>query len=200
MTVPLWGSRSERDKGLCPRLSSDDREQLKRENQTSQRDFAQGIGFFRPGGTRPSTEIMETLIEDPRAAYGVEPICSELPIAASTYYEQKARAADPSRLPQRARRDSVLESEIQRVREENFRVYGAVLGQQRLQLLHHRLVQNGMMRSRSPWRNIDDVEYPKLEWVDWFNHKRLLEPIGDGLPAKKENAYYRRLEESTMAA
>jgi transposase InsO family protein len=48
-----------------------------------------------------------------------------LPIAPSTYYEQKARQADPSRLPERARRDSVLCEEIERVWDENRRIYGA---------------------------------------------------------------------------
>ena len=36
-----------------------------------------------------------------------------------------------------------------------------------------------MIRRRGPWRNIDDVEFATLEWVDWFNSRRLLEPIGD---------------------
>jgi putative transposase len=48
-----------------------------------------------------------------------------LPIAPSTYYEQKAREADPSRLPQRARRDAELCVDIERVYEENRRIYGA---------------------------------------------------------------------------
>ena len=57
--------------------------------------------------------------------YGVEPICAELPIAPSTYYERKAREADPRRLPARARRDRALKPEIARVWHENFCVYGA---------------------------------------------------------------------------
>jgi transposase InsO family protein len=48
-----------------------------------------------------------------------------LPIAPSTYYEQKARVADPQRLPARALREQVLRTEIQRVWEENRGVYGA---------------------------------------------------------------------------
>ncbi len=42
---------------------------------------------------------MVSFIEEYRLSYGVEPICAVLPIAPSTYYEQKARQADPSRLP-----------------------------------------------------------------------------------------------------
>jgi beta-phosphoglucomutase-like phosphatase (HAD superfamily) len=60
-----------------------------------------------------------------KAEYGVEPICKQLPIAPSTYYERKARAIDPDRLPWRAQRDQALEAEIQRVWEENFQMYGA---------------------------------------------------------------------------
>ena len=53
---------------------------------------------------------------------------------------------------------------------------------------------------RGPWRTIDDVEYATLEWVDWFNHRRLLEPIGNIPPAEFERAYYRQLEGSAKAA
>jgi len=68
---------------------------------------------------------MTSFVDEHREAYGVEPICAVLPIAPSTYYEQKARQADPSRLPERARRDAVLCEEIERVWRENRRLYGA---------------------------------------------------------------------------
>jgi len=67
-----------------------------------------------------------TFLYDHRDAYGVESICSVLPIAPSTYYEQKARQADPDRLPARAKRDRALSEEILRVWKENLEVYGAV--------------------------------------------------------------------------
>lgn len=67
---------------------------------------------------------MVSFIDAERASYGVEPICAVLPIAPSTYYEHKAREADSGRLPPRARRDTELRTEIRRVWEENFRVYG----------------------------------------------------------------------------
>jgi transposase InsO family protein len=68
---------------------------------------------------------MTSFIDDHREAYGVEPICRVLPIAPSTYYEQKAREADPSRLPPRARRDAFLIDEVERVWQDNRCVYGA---------------------------------------------------------------------------
>ena len=68
---------------------------------------------------------MVTFVDQHRGQLGVEPICAELPIAPSTYYECKAREANPERLPARHIRDAVLEVEIRRVWEENFHVYGA---------------------------------------------------------------------------
>lgn len=62
------------------------------------------------------------------------------------------------------------------------------------------LYKTEVIRRRGPWRNIDAVEYATLEWVDWFNHRRLLEPIGDIPPAELEMAYYRQVEESAEAA
>jgi transposase InsO family protein len=44
------------------------------------------------------------------------------------------------------------------------------------------------------------VEYKTLEWVDWFNHQRLLEPIGNIPPAEPETKYYATLEPIKMAA
>jgi len=297
-----------------------------------------------------------SFIDEHRSKYGVEPICKQLPIAPSTYYEYKAREDDPDRLPNRSRRDSALEIDIQRVWEENFEVYGARkvwrqlnrecievarctverlmkrLGIQGVMrgakcwttviddtlarpadlvnreftatrpnqlwvadithvatwsgfvyvafvidvfarcivgwwvsrslhtelvldaleqalwsrtktegLVHHsdrgcqylsiryteRLAEanidssvgsvgdsydnalaetiNGLyktevIRRRGPWKNIEDVEYATLEWVDWFNNRRLLEPIGDMPPAEYEMMYYQQSEESAMVA
>jgi putative transposase len=67
---------------------------------------------------------MITFIDEHRSVYGVEPICKVLPIAPSTYHAHAARRADPGTLSLRAKRDEVLKSEIRRVFEENFRVYG----------------------------------------------------------------------------
>jgi putative transposase len=68
---------------------------------------------------------MVRFVDDHRAQYGVEPICTVVPIAPSTYYEQKARQADPSRLPARAHRDAQLCPEITRVWQATRRRYGA---------------------------------------------------------------------------
>ena len=68
---------------------------------------------------------MVGFIDAHREMYGVEPICAVLPIAPSTYYEQKARQADPRRQPARVQREARLRPEIQRVWQANRRVYGA---------------------------------------------------------------------------
>ncbi len=59
-----------------------------------------------------------------RSTHGVEPICSLLPIAPSTYYDHLAKRSDPARLSGRARRDAALHPEIRRVFEQNYQVYG----------------------------------------------------------------------------
>jgi putative transposase len=51
------------------------------------------------------------------------------------------------------------------------------------------LYKTELIRRRGPWNGIDDVEYTTLEWVDWFNHRRLLEPIGYVPPAEYEAAF-----------
>ena len=299
---------------------------------------------------------MVAFIDAHREEYGVEPICAQLPIAPSVYYEQHARRADPARRPLRLQRDAVLSPEISRVHRENHGVYGArkvwlqliregtpiarctverLMRSQGLQgvrrgkriwtttpgdvtdrprdlverqfsasrpnqlwvadftyvstwsgmvfvafvidvfsrhivgwrvarsmatdlvldaleqalwarqvpngLIHHsdrgsqylsiryseRLAEVGaqpsvgstgdsydnalaetviglfkteVIRHRGPWKSIDAVEYATLEWVDWFNHRRLLRPIGDVPPAELEMAYYRQQTGSVIAA
>ena len=44
------------------------------------------------------------------------------------------------------------------------------------------------------------MEFATLAWVDWFNNRRLLEPIGNTPPAEAEAAYYAQLEATPMAA
>ena len=299
---------------------------------------------------------MLSFIDDHRHDYGVEPICAVLPIAPSTYYEHKAREADPSRLPARARRDAQLLPEVQRVWDQNRQIYGVrkvwkqmlreqfmvarctvarlmrELGLQGVvrgakarttipadkaalpadlvnrnfevlkpnalwvsdltyvatwrgkvyvafvidafsnrivgwrassslrsdlaldaleqalydrqndgRLVHHsdrgvqyvsiryteRLAEAGIEPSvgsvgdsydnalaetiiglfkteviykRGPWRGLEHVEFATLDWVDWFNNQRLMEPLGYIPPAEAEAAYYQQQEESAMAA
>jgi len=299
---------------------------------------------------------MVSFIDAHRAACGVEPICAQLPIAPSQYYEHKAREAQPERLPPRLRRDRALGPEIRRVHEENFQVYGArkvwrqlgreghavarctierlmrglglqgvvrgrkcrttisddgaerpldrvnrqfqagrpnqlwvadftyvatwtgfvyvafvidvfarrIIGWRVARSMHTDLVLDALEQAlwsrsgikgvvhhsdrgsqylsiryserlaeakaepsvgsvgdsydnalaetiiglyktevihrRGPWRHLEAVEYATLEWVDWFNHRRLLEPIGNVPPAELELAYHRQQNELGLAA
>jgi transposase InsO family protein len=64
---------------------------------------------------------------------------------------------------------------------------------------------NGLFKAevihrRGPWRTAEAVEFATLEWVDWFNHRRLLEPIGNIPPAEAEARYFAQTSEPAMAA
>jgi putative transposase len=65
-----------------------------------------------------------------------------------------------------------------------------IIGLYKTEVIHH----------RGPWRHLEAVEYATLEWVDWFNHRRLLEPIGHIPPAELEAAYERQQREWARAA
>jgi transposase InsO family protein len=301
---------------------------------------------------------MIAFIDDHRGAHGVEAICKVVPIAPSTYHDHVAKRLDPSKLSARAKQDSTLKPEIERVFAENFEVYGArkvwrqlnrensqvarctverlmsdlglqgvirgkpirttvqdkaapcpldhvnrvfhapapnmlwlsdftyvstwsgfvyvafvidayarrIVGwrvsrtahasfvldalEQALHerrpvhrggLVHHsdrgsqyvsiryteRLVEagiepsvgsvgdsydnalaetiNGLYKAevihrRGPWRNFEAVEFATLTWVDWFNNRRLLEPIGNIPPAEAEERYYAMLQQPALAA
>jgi transposase InsO family protein len=57
-----------------------------------------------------------------------------------------------------------------------------------------------VIHRRGPWRSFEAVEFATLEWVDWFNNRRLLEPIGNIPPAEAEEHYYATLDQPAMAA
>jgi putative transposase len=62
------------------------------------------------------------------------------------------------------------------------------------------LFKTEVIRRRSPWRSLEAVEFATLEWVDWFNTRRLLEPIGNVPPAEAEARYYEGLVDAAEAA
>jgi transposase InsO family protein len=57
-----------------------------------------------------------------------------------------------------------------------------------------------VIHRRGPWRSFEAVEFATLEWVDWFNNRRLLEPIGNIPPAEAEQLYYASLDTTPLAA
>ena len=62
------------------------------------------------------------------------------------------------------------------------------------------LYKTEVIHRRGPWRNLEAVEYATLEWVDWFNHRRILEPIGNIPPAELEATYHQSSSQLPMAA
>ena len=62
------------------------------------------------------------------------------------------------------------------------------------------LFKTEVIHRRGPWRSLDAVEYATLEWVDWYNHRRLLASIGDMPPAEAEARYYEQIEPAALAA
>lgn len=64
---------------------------------------------------------------------------------------------------------------------------------------------NGLFKAevihrRGPWRSFEAVEYATLEWVDWYNHRRLPAPIGNVPPAKAEARYHAHVGDQVLAA
>ena len=62
------------------------------------------------------------------------------------------------------------------------------------------LFKTEVIRRRGPWRSLQAVEFATLEWVDWYNNRRLLEPIGNMPPAEAEARYYAAQEATPLAA
>jgi transposase InsO family protein len=62
------------------------------------------------------------------------------------------------------------------------------------------LFKTEVIRRRGPWRSLEAVEFATLEWVDWYNNRRLLEPIGNIPPAEAEARYYAAQQEIALAA
>ena len=143
---------------------------------------------------------MIAFIQEHREAYGVEPICRVLPIAPSTYHSHAARQKNPALASARARRDRVLEREVRRVFEENFSVYGARKVWRQLRREGFEVARCTVERLMRAMGLHGAVEFATLEWVDWFNKRRLLEPIGNIPPAEAEVRYYAQSTECARVA
>jgi transposase InsO family protein len=104
---------------------------------------------------------MVEFIDAHRERFGVEPICQQLPIAPST-----GSVGDSY--------DNAMAETVDNAMAET------VTGLFKVELIHR----------RRPWRHLDAVEYATLEWVDWFNNRRLLEPLGHVPPTEFEAPYH----------
>ncbi|WP_434057576.1 IS3 family transposase [Escherichia coli] len=130
-TLRVWVRQHERDTGGGDGgLTTAERQRLKeleRENSELRRSndiLRQASAYFCEGGVRPPLEKMMPLLDKLREQYGVGPLCSELHIAPSTYYHCQQQRHHPDKRSARAQRDDWLKKEIQRVYDENHKVYG----------------------------------------------------------------------------
>ncbi|HCJ2946538.1 TPA: IS3 family transposase, partial [Escherichia coli] len=130
-TLRVWVRQHERDTGGGDGgLTSAERQRLKeleRENRELRRSndiLRQASAYFCEGGVRPPLEKVMPLLDKLREQYGVGPVCSELHIAPSTYYHCQQQRHHPDKRSARAQRDDWLKKEIQRVYDENHKVYG----------------------------------------------------------------------------
>jgi len=57
-----------------------------------------------------------------------------------------------------------------------------------------------VIHRRGPWRSFEAVELATLEWVNWFNNRRIVDPIGNAPPAEAEERYYAKMKEVPLAA
>ncbi|WP_449266039.1 IS3 family transposase [Escherichia coli] len=130
-TLRVWVRQHERDTGDGDGgLTTAERQRLKeleRENRELRRSndiLRQASAYFCEGGVRPPLEKVMPLLDKLRKLYGVGPVCSELHIAPSTYYHCQQQRHHPDKRSARAQRDDWLKKEIQRVYDENHKVYG----------------------------------------------------------------------------
>ncbi|HDJ9965828.1 TPA: IS3 family transposase, partial [Escherichia coli] len=130
-TLRVWVRQHERDTGGGDGgLTTAERQRLKeleRENRELRRSndiLRQASAYFGEGGVRPPLEKMMPLLDKLREQYGVGPLCSELHIAPSTYYHCQQQRHHPDKRSARAQRDDWLKKEIQRVYDENHKIYG----------------------------------------------------------------------------
>ena len=153
-----------------------------------------------------------------RAIHGVELICKVLPIAPSTFHDRSGdrpyRADRRFPMPIATSFVEVLRRPVEsaqyvsikyteRLAEAGIEPSVGSVGDSYDNALAETI--NGLYKAevihrRGPWRSFEAVEYATLEWVDWFNHRRLLEPIGNIPPAGAEEQYYAMIEQRPMAA
>ncbi len=162
---------------------------------------------------------MIAFIDDHRDAYGVEPIRRVLPIAPPSTLAPAKRWAGrhrPRRLTTASRRstNTVLRRPVEsaqyvsikyteRLAEAGIEPSVGSVGDSYDNALAETI--NGLYKAevihrRGPWRNFEAVEYATLEWIHWFNHRRLLEPIGNIPPAEAEDQYYAAADNIDMSA
>lgn len=120
-TLNEWVKRAEVDAGVRDGVTTSEAQRVKdleRENRELCRAneiLKLASAFFRPGGARPSTEVVRDFIDQHRDAFGVEPLCKVLQVAPSAYRRHAALRREPHRRCARAHREEALRPQIDRV-------------------------------------------------------------------------------------
>ncbi|WP_321813157.1 MULTISPECIES: IS3 family transposase [unclassified Paraburkholderia] len=129
-TLHEWVKREQIEQGERDGVTTDERERLKalerevKELRRANEILKVASAFFGPGGARPPFQVLKAFVDQHRDTFGVEPIWKVLQIAPSGYRRHAAQLRDPSRRSTRAKRDALLQPEIQRVWQANMQVYG----------------------------------------------------------------------------
>jgi transposase InsO family protein len=134
--------------------------------------------------------MLVQFIDALRANCGVEPICAVLPITPGPRAD--AGALDPSQRPwgqyvSIRYTERLAAAGIERSVGSVGDSYDNALAETVIGLF-----KTEEIRRRGPWKSLEDVEFATLEWVAWYNHERLLEPLGYVPPAEFEQAYHDR--------
>ncbi|MDP2416322.1 MAG: IS3 family transposase [Hydrogenophaga sp.] len=177
-TLHEWVKRDQIDTGVRDGITTSEREQMKalerevKELRKANEILKLASAFFRPGGTRPPSEVLNNFVDQHRQAYGVESICKVLQIAPSGYWRHAARQRNPQLRSPRAQRDDTLVPHIERVWQANMRVYGAdkvwkqmnregvVIARCTVERLMKRLGLQGVRRGKVVRTTISDMKAP----------------------------------------
>lgn len=157
-------------------------------------------------------------IDAQREHFGVESICKALQVAPSGYWRRAARRSNPALLPARAKSDAELTPQIERVWTSNLQVYGyrkvwrqmlregTAVARCTVERLMRLKGLQGARRGKKVRTTVPDarkskdaVELATLEWVSWFNHHRLMDPLGYIPPAQAEANYHRQIAGQAMS-
>ena len=132
-------------------------------------------------------------------------VCKLLPIAPSTYHAHARQRREPETFSARAKRDAALREKFRRAERLKGAGVETSVGSvgdsydNALAETINGLYKAEVIHRRGPWRSFEAVEFATLEGVDWFNNRRLLEPIGNIPPAEAEECYYAMLNKQKLA-